>query len=130
MVFRCLCPIVSRVVSKRTQITDFVTPEEYSEYMGTGTTVDNLILPENFACDWRLLPQNFGNVYLGETFAFFMNCTNDSIKDAVTEIVVRIDLQVGNRAINLGESKASVLEPKQSVDDIMKHEVKELGPHV
>lgn len=59
-----------------------------------------------------------------------MCCTNDSIKDSVTEIVVRIDLQVGNRAVNLGESKASVLEPKERLNDIMKHEIKEMGPHV
>ncbi|CAG2180143.1 unnamed protein product [Oppiella nova] len=121
---------VGRVVSKQTPVKHFITQEEYNSYIGTDDTIETLRLAPNLTEEWRLLPQNFGNVYLGETFAFVINCTNDSVKEMVTDVVVRIDLQVGNRAVILGEMKASVLDAKQSLNDIMKHEVKELGPHV
>jgi hypothetical protein len=121
---------VGRVVSKETEVKHFISIEEYNSFVGSDNSLETLNLPQSFADNWRLLPQNFGNVYLGETFSFFMNCTNDSVKEVVTDVVIRVDLQVGNRAVNIGESKASILDAKQSLNDIMKHEVKELGPHV
>ncbi|CAG2120969.1 unnamed protein product, partial [Medioppia subpectinata] len=103
---------VGRVVSKQTPIKHFIAVEEYNAFIGTDDTLETLNLSPSLAQEWRLLPQNFGNVYLGETFAFIINCTNDSVKEMVTDVVVRIDLQVGNKAAILGEMKASVLDAK------------------
>lgn len=121
---------VGRVVSKDTQFTHFISEEEYNCFIGIDNKMESLVLPQNFSENYRLLPQNFGNVYLGETFSFFLNSTNDSVKEVVTDVVLRVDLQVGNRAVNIGETKAAILDAKQSLYDIMKHEIKELGPHV
>ncbi|XP_054162614.1 trafficking protein particle complex subunit 13-like [Oppia nitens] len=121
---------VGRVVSKLIPINHFITTEEYNSFIGSDEPLDTLRLSPTLADEWRLLPQNFGNVYLGETFSFVVNCTNDSVREVVTDVVVRVDLQVGNRVVNLGEIKTSLLDAKQCINDIMKHEVKELGSHV
>lgn len=78
-----------------------------------------------------MLSDSFGNVYLGETFSFYLCCTNDSVSESVNEVTVRVELQVGShRVLFIGEGKADILDAKQSIEDIMKHEVKELGAHV
>lgn len=89
-----------------------------------------MILPDHLLNEWKVLPQNFGNVYLGETFSFCLCCTNDSVEAIITDAVIRIDLQVGNKVQNIGEAKCANVDVKQSFYEIMKHEVKELGPHV
>lgn len=77
-----------------------------------------------------VLPQSFGNIFLGETFVSYVTVHNDSNEDA-TEIVVKADLQTGSQRINLIQIPArESMEPGSSIDDVMRHEVKELGTHI
>lgn len=77
-----------------------------------------------------VLPQSFGNIFLGETFVSYVTVHNDSNENA-TEVVVKADLQTGSQRINLIQIPAREnMEPGASIDDVMRHEVKELGTHI
>ena len=47
-----------------------------------------------------LLPQAFGNIYLGETFSCYVCVHNDST-DVCRNVTIRADLQTGTQRINL-----------------------------
>ncbi|GIX87599.1 trafficking protein particle complex subunit 13 [Caerostris extrusa] len=53
---------------------------------------------ENLECcnsgNLLMLPQSFGNIYLGETFSCYMSVHNDS-QQTVTSVQVQADLQIG-----------------------------------
>nr|XP_039260006.1 trafficking protein particle complex subunit 13-like [Styela clava] len=76
------------------------------------------------------LPQSFGNIFLGETFVSYISVHNDSTQEA-TDVVVKADLQTGSQRISLTQpASRDVLSPENSIDDVMRHEVKELGTHI
>lgn len=111
----------------------FLYESEYEALVASSASnLQAVVLPEHLSNSWQILSDNsFGNVYLGETFSFYICCTNDSVSENVSDVCVRVELQVGNhRMFNVGEGKADILDAKQSIDDVMKHEVKELGAHV
>ncbi|XP_054721599.1 trafficking protein particle complex subunit 13-like [Uloborus diversus] len=90
------------------------------EYFGSG----NLLM----------LPQSFGNIYLGETFSCYMSVHNDS-QQIVSNVNVQADLQIGMQKIVLAGhrgnySTVAQLKPDESVDDVIHHEVKEIGTHI
>ncbi|NXF19598.1 TPC13 protein, partial [Rhodinocichla rosea] len=70
------------------------------------------------------LPQNFGNIFLGETFSSYISVHNDSNQVA--------DLQTSSQRLNLSASSAAVaeLKPDCCIDDVIHHEVKEIGTHI
>jgi len=80
-----------------------------------------------------VLPQNFGNIFLGETFSSYISVHNDS-SSLVTSVNVKVELQTSSQRLTLaginGNSAASQLDPSQSIDDVINHEVKELGTHI
>ena len=82
-----------------------------------------------------VLPQSFGNIYLGETFTSYVCVHNDSTEVCST-VSLRADLQTATQRINLvpgPESLASSREslaPGSSIDQVINHEVKELGTHI
>lgn len=81
-----------------------------------------------------MLPQSFGNIYLGETFSCYMSVHNDS-QQTVTNVSVQADLQIGMQKIVLAGhrgnySSVTKLNPDESVDDVIHHEVKEIGTHI
>ncbi|XP_070564282.1 trafficking protein particle complex subunit 13-like [Ptychodera flava] len=88
---------------------------------------------ESFATGELLtLPQNFGNIFLGETFSCYISVHNDS-NQAVQEILVKTDLQTSSQRLTLsgGNAKPSPsLEPENCIDEVVYHEVKELGTHI
>ena len=47
-----------------------------------------------------VLPQSFGNIYLGETFSSYVCVHNDSTEEC-TGVTVRADLQTASQRINL-----------------------------
>ncbi|KAK3591158.1 hypothetical protein CHS0354_029005 [Potamilus streckersoni] len=78
------------------------------------------------------LPQNFGNIFLGETFSSYISVHNDSQQKCI-EIALKIDLQTSSQRLLLSGvnlNPASELNPNQSIDDVIHHEVKELGTHI
>lgn len=80
-----------------------------------------------------MLPQSFGNIYLGETFTSYISVNNDS-DQIVRDVSVKADLQTGSQRIPLTGNSSNFavaeLAPNQSVDDVIHHEVKEIGTHI
>ncbi|PSN39245.1 Trafficking protein particle complex subunit 13 [Blattella germanica] len=85
------------------------------------------------AGQFLLLPQSFGNIYLGETFSSYICVHNDSNQIA-QDVSVKADLQTTSQRIPLSghqtESVAAELHPQDTVDDVIHHEVKEVGTHI
>ncbi|MEQ2162872.1 Trafficking protein particle complex subunit 13, partial [Goodea atripinnis] len=77
------------------------------------------------------LPQNFGNIFLGETFSSYISVHNDS-NQVVKDILVKADLQTSSQRLNLSASNTAVaeLKPECCIDDVIHHEVKEIGTHI
>ncbi|XP_062510121.1 trafficking protein particle complex subunit 13-like [Corticium candelabrum] len=86
---------------------------------------------ERFALSGVLsLPQTFGNIFLGETFTCYICIHNDS-EEITTDVQVQTDLQTSAQRLPLGNSSiVSKLGPNESVDEVLHHEVKELGTHI
>lgn len=86
---------------------------------------------ERFALSGVLsLPQTFGNIFLGETFTCYVCVHNDS-DEMTTGVQVQADLQTSAQRLPLGGSTVvNKLEPNESVDQVLHHEVKELGTHI
>ncbi|XP_025109816.1 trafficking protein particle complex subunit 13-like isoform X2 [Pomacea canaliculata] len=82
--------------------------------------------------DLLTLPQNFGNIFLGETFSSYISVHNDS-NQICKDISLKADLQTGSQRISLtsvGQQPIPELLPDHSIDDVIHHEVKELGTHI
>lgn len=108
------CKILSSTLKK-----DLGSPDKL-EYFSSG----NLLM----------LPQSFGNIYLGETFSCYMSVHNDS-RQTVTNVSVQADLQIGMQKIVLtghrgNYNSVTKLNADESVDDVIHHEVKEIGTHI
>ncbi|KAK2191897.1 hypothetical protein NP493_43g05045 [Ridgeia piscesae] len=88
---------------------------------------------EQFALGELLtLPQNFGNIFLGETFSSYISVHNDSAH-MCTDVQVKVDLQTSSQRLSLSRSSSELvtqLEPSLRIDDVIYHEVKELGTHI
>jgi len=80
-----------------------------------------------------VLPQNFGNIFLGETFSSYISVHNDS-GVAVTSVTIKVELQTSTQRLTLvginNNGSQEALEPSNSIDDVINHEVKELGTHI
>jgi len=88
-----------------------------------------------------VLPQSFGNIYLGETFTCYVCVHNDST-EVVQGVRLKADLQTASQRINLvpgqGEQdqqgstshSRDELSPGSTIDAVLYHEVKELGTHI
>uniref|UniRef100_A0A2R5L579 Trafficking protein particle complex subunit 13 n=1 Tax=Ornithodoros turicata TaxID=34597 RepID=A0A2R5L579_9ACAR len=83
--------------------------------------------------NFLMLPQSFGNIYLGETFSCYMSVHNDS-KQPVNDVSVKAELQTGTQKVLLtgrgDESTITELKQNDSVDEVIHHEVKEIGMHI
>lgn len=118
---------VARVVSRKTDVNSFITADEYNHYF-SNPTIDNIILPDQYKNDWIIVPNPYNTIYLGEIFSLFINCTNDSIQELMTNVSVRIDMQINNRAVVLKELNIEKLDAKANLDEILSYEIKE--PHI
>ncbi|XP_063226118.1 trafficking protein particle complex subunit 13 [Bacillus rossius redtenbacheri] len=84
------------------------------------------------AGQFLLLPQSFGNIYLGETFSSYICVHNDS-NQVAKDVIVQADLQTSSQRIPLSSQhrdKNSELKPQETLDDVIHHEVKEVGTHI
>jgi hypothetical protein len=87
--------------------------------------------------DLVTLPQSFGSIFLGETFTSYVIAHNES-GEKVTNVVVKAELQMkaadkSRTMVLLSDADkpaTAELEPGASVDDIVSHEVKQLGVHI
>ncbi|XP_071954362.1 trafficking protein particle complex subunit 13-like isoform X2 [Antedon mediterranea] len=89
-------------------------------------------IPSFAVSEMLTLPQNFGSIYLGETFASYVNVHNDS-QSKVSDIQVKTDLQTASQRLTLSTTTTpnnADLDPEGSIDDVVNHEVKELGTHI
>lgn len=94
-------------------------------------------LSEMMPGELLVLPQSFGNIYLGETFSSYVCVHNDST-EVCSNVVMRADLQTATQRINLvpGTSTETInhsrdsLAPGSTIDQVIHHEVKELGTHI
>ncbi|XP_027046406.1 trafficking protein particle complex subunit 13-like [Pocillopora damicornis] len=79
-----------------------------------------------------VLPHTFGNIFLGEVFSSYVSVHNDS-NQPVKDIVIKTDLQTSSQRLNLSGTAnmpVSKLDPEESFDQVIQHEVKELGTHI
>ncbi|XP_062543419.1 probable trafficking protein particle complex subunit 13 homolog [Armigeres subalbatus] len=85
------------------------------------------------AGQFMLLPQSFGNIYLGETFSSYV-CVHNCRAHPVSNVSVKADLQSNNTRINLpihaDKQGPVLLHPDETLDDVIHHEVKEIGTHI
>ncbi|XP_005174790.1 probable trafficking protein particle complex subunit 13 homolog [Musca domestica] len=85
------------------------------------------------AGQFMLLPQSFGNIYLGETFSSYI-CVHNCTSHPVEGVTVKADLQSNNTRINLpmheNKTKPATLGPDETLDDTIRYEVKEIGTHI
>lgn len=98
---------------------------------GAATTVQG---SETLAAgQFMLLPQSFGSIYLGETFSSYV-CVHNCRAHPVTNVTVKADLQSNNTRINLpihiDKKEPMTLSPDETLDDVIHHEVKEIGTHM
>lgn len=110
------------------------------------------------AGQFMLLPQSFGNIYLGETFSSYIcvhNCTPHPVEEvrvtvsqqcgtymyqqyislhARTRLFFQADLQSDKTKvvlpINEGKPGLVTLNPPDTLDDVIHHEVREIGVHM
>lgn len=82
---------------------------------------------------FMLLPQSFGNIYLGETFSSYI-CVHNCTTYQVEGVVVKADLKSNNSHITLPlnekQQNPIILGPDDTFDDVIHYEVKECGTHM
>jgi len=77
-----------------------------------------------------ILPQSFGNIYLGETFSSYVCVHNDSTQIA-RNISIKADLQTATQRIGLVNTQdRATMSPGETINHVLHHEVKELGTHI
>jgi len=81
-----------------------------------------------------VLPQSFGNIYLGETFCSYVCLHNDST-ESCTRVSLKCDLQTATQRIPLypGPNEPPFTDnflSGSSINHVLHHEVKELGTHI
>lgn len=85
------------------------------------------------AGQFMLLPQSFGNIYLGETFSSYV-CVYNCTKHPIDTVSVKADLQSNSTRITLpmhvNRPPVVTLNPNDTLDDVIHHEVKEIGTHI
>ena len=78
-----------------------------------------------------VLPQSFGNIYLGETFTSYVSAGNHSDR-AVRDAGFKAELQTERQRLILFDNTAAplpVLQPGECYDFTVEHDLKELGAH-
>merc|ERR1712051_582376 len=77
-----------------------------------------------------VLPQSFGSIYLGETFMSYVSLHNDSTETS-DNVVLKCDLQTATQRLPILQSaQGGQLHSGDSIDQVLSHEVKELGTHI
>ncbi|XP_011308503.1 trafficking protein particle complex subunit 13 [Fopius arisanus] len=80
---------------------------------------------------FMVLPQSFGNIYLGEIFSSYL-CVHNGSNQLVKNISVKADLQTSTQSIRLSNKNINIGEliADSTIDEVIHHEVKEIGTHI
>lgn len=80
---------------------------------------------------FMVLPQSFGNIYLGEVFSSYV-CVHNGSNQVTKNVIVKADLQTSTQVLSLSSNAGEVKElaPDCTVDEVIHHEVKEIGTHI
>lgn len=83
------------------------------------------------AGQFLLLPQSFGNIYLGETFSCYV-CVHNETSQPVQSVSIKADLQTNSQRILLTtqQNTPTMLDVDETLSDVIHHEVKDLGTHI
>ncbi|XP_072949239.1 trafficking protein particle complex subunit 13 [Epargyreus clarus] len=84
------------------------------------------------AGQFLLLPQSFGNIYLGETFSCYV-CVHNETTQPVQSVSIKADLQTSSQRIPLSTQQNQspvMLDVDETLSDVIHHEVKDLGTHI
>lgn len=84
------------------------------------------------AGQFLLLPQSFGNIYLGETFSCYV-CVHNETSQPVQSVSIKADLQTNYQRIPLTTQQNQspiMLDVDETLSDVIHHEVKDLGTHI
>lgn len=80
-----------------------------------------------------LLPQSFGNIYLGETFSCCL-CVHNDGNEVIREVSIKAVLQMSNQRVPLlGEEENESLhqlDGNATINEVIQHEVKDIGTHI
>lgn len=82
---------------------------------------------------FMLLPQSFGNIYLGETFSSYIclhNCTTHPVQGVNVTAELQSDKTKISLPINENKKTQITLNPDETFDDVIHHEVREIGVHI
>lgn len=82
---------------------------------------------------FMLLPQSFGNIYLGETFSSYIclhNCTTHPVQGISVSAELQSDKAKILLPINESKQMPYTLHPHETLDDVIHHEVREIGVHI
>ncbi|KAJ3781220.1 hypothetical protein GGU11DRAFT_368306 [Lentinula aff. detonsa] len=77
------------------------------------------------------LPSSFGSIQLGETFSSCLSVNNEATTQ-VDAVALKVEMQTATSKITLAEigGKGTSLEPQDTLENVVHHEIKELGQHV
>ncbi len=87
---------------------------------------------------YLLLPDSFGEIFMGETFSAYIAVVNGSDITSFNEVYLSVRLQTSNASYDLMDFRASdgqgsgytkVLNPNGSLDLVVRHTLTELGTH-
>lgn len=84
------------------------------------------------AGQFLLLPQSFGNIYLGETFSCYV-CVHNETNNPVQSVHIKAGLQTNSQRIVLPIQQSqnpTMLDVDETLSDVIHHEVKDLGTHI
>ncbi|KAJ8078463.1 hypothetical protein PM082_012745 [Marasmius tenuissimus] len=83
------------------------------------------------ATELLTLPSSFGSIQLGETFSSCLAVNNESATD-VEAITLKVEMQTVTSKVTLAEfgGPNSRLSSGDTLEDVVHHEIKELGQHV
>ncbi|CAI4229240.1 unnamed protein product [Auanema sp. JU1783] len=106
-------------------------PEGLSKhYESSQEVIKNEKIKEATLTDYVVVPHMFENVYLGETFSFYVHCVNES-DQRVTDVSVTCELQTNSQRVSLSCSlEDKSLEAGEAIGQVLSHEIKELGQHI
>lgn len=80
--------------------------------------------------EYLIAPQMFENIYLGETFTFYVNVVNES-ETNVVNVSLKCELQTSTQRVPLPCSVQDVtIESTKCDGQVISHEVKEIGQHI
>ncbi|KAF8184975.1 hypothetical protein K438DRAFT_1064877 [Mycena galopus ATCC 62051] len=83
------------------------------------------------ASELLTLPSSFGSIQLGETFSSCL-CVNNEAQVAVEAVAMKVEMQTATSKVLLAEFGGSetTLSVGDTLENVVHHEIKELGQHV